>query len=295
MLYLEAFTFPDGDREFDYALGVKRKCYASLYPFGALSRRRFERIDFEPITILCGGNGAGKSTALNVIACKLGLARDSAFNETCFLRDYAALCGAKTRGELPPGSRIITSDDVFDAMLGVREINGGIDRRRDELFDEYLEAKRSRFQLRSMADYDELSRVVRARSRTQSRFVREEVGVEMRTFSNGETAFERFAQGIDENALYLLDEPENSLSAARAQELAKLIEDAARFFGCQFVISTHSPFLLSLRGAKIYDLDADPVDVKRWTQLSSVRENYAFWKRHAQEIERDMGEDEPQE
>ena len=41
MLYLESFTFPDDDREFDYLLGVKRKCYTSYYPFKILSRRRF--------------------------------------------------------------------------------------------------------------------------------------------------------------------------------------------------------------------------------------------------------------
>jgi len=44
-------------------------------------------------------------------------------------------------------------------------------------------------------------------------------------------------------------------------ELMKFIEDAARFWNCQFIISTHSPFLLALRGAKIYDLDENSVDV----------------------------------
>lgn len=60
MLYLESFTFPDDERETSYIMDVKRKCYASFYPFKILSRRRFERIDFEPVTILYGGNGTGK-------------------------------------------------------------------------------------------------------------------------------------------------------------------------------------------------------------------------------------------
>ena len=75
----------------------------------------------------------------------------------------------------------------------------------------------------------------------------------------------------------MLDEPENSLSPGKQQELVKFLEDSARFFGCQFVIATHSPFLLAIRGAKIYDLDEDPVDVKRWTELSNVREYYEFF------------------
>lgn len=84
--------------------------------------------------------------------------------------------------------------------------------------------------------------------------------------------------------MFLLDEPENSLSPAKQQELVKFIEDSARFFGCQFVIATHSPFVLAIRGAKIYDLDEEPVDVKRWTELENVRAYYDFFKKHASEF-----------
>lgn len=80
------------------------------------------------------------------------------------------------------------------------------------------------------------------------------------------------------------NEPENSLSPAKQQELVKFIEDSARFFGCQFVIATHSPFVLAIRGAKIYDLDEEPVDVKRWTELENVRAYYEFFKKHASEF-----------
>ena len=89
---------------------------------------------------------------------------------------------------------------------------------------------------------------------------------------------------MTENALFLLDEPEYSLSPAKQQELVKFIEDSARFFGCQFVIATHSPFVLAIRGAKIYDLDEEPVDVKRWTELENVRAYYDFFKKHASEF-----------
>ncbi|MGN0997817.1 MAG: AAA family ATPase [Candidatus Ventricola sp.] len=285
MLYLETFTFPDDDREFDYLLGVKRKCYTSYYPFKILSRRRFGRIDFEPVTILYGGNGTGKSTALHVIAERARLQREAPFNSSSFFGDYVSLCGMQTRRDIPEGSCIITSDDVFDHMLAVRELNEGIDRRREEMFDEYLDAKRAHVQLRSMEDYDQLRRTVRARSRTQSRYVREELGMNVRTFSNGENAFRYFTNRITEDRLYLLDEPENSLSPERQLELAQFLTDSARFMGCQFVISTHSPFLLSMHGAKIYDLDSDPVDVRRWTELKNVRATYDFFMARQREFE----------
>lgn len=280
MIYLEYFTLPDGDAEFDFMLKQKRTCYDSYYPFQVLSRHRLQRMDFEPVTILYGSNGSGKSTALNVIGAKLGLSRDSICNKSNFFPDYLKLCSAGTAGTIPPGSRMISSDDVFDYMLNIRSLNEGIDVRREALFQEYLDTKYARFQMKSIADYEQLKRANRAKSHTQSKFVREELMDNVREYSNGESAFQYFAEKIGENGLYLLDEPENSLSPARQQELVRFLEDSARFFGCQFIISTHSPFLLALERAKIYDLDEDPVDIKKWTQLANVRAYYEFFQKH---------------
>ena len=180
--------------------------------------------------------------------------------------------------------RIITSDDVFDYMLNIRSMNEGIDRKKEELFEDYLDVKYSHFRMNSLDDYEQLKRVNKARSKTQSRFVRSELMDNIREYSNGESAFLYFSEKITENALFLLDEPENSLSPVKQQELVRFLEDAVRFFGCQFVISTHSPFLLSMKGARIYDLDEDPVDVKKWTQLENVRAYYQFFKEHEDEF-----------
>lgn len=84
-----------------------------------------------------------------------------------------------------------------------------------------------------------------------------------------------------------MDEPENSLSPERQQELLRFLEDSARFFGCQFIIATHSPFLLAMKGAKIYDMDEELVDVKPWFQLSNVRAYYDFFEKHRTFFERD--------
>lgn len=280
MIYLNAFTFPNEDMEFDFFINVKRTCYDSFYPFKILSRRGFEKIVFEPVTILYGGNGSGKSTALNVIAEKIGIKRDSIYNKSNFYPDYVNMCEMQLEEDIPEDSRIITSDDVFDYMLNIRNLNEGIDQKRERLFDEYLDAKYSQFQMKSIADYEQLKKVMTARSKTQSRFVRNELMDNVREYSNGESAFQYFTEKIGENGLYILDEPENSLSPKRQLELMKFIEDSARFFCCQFIISTHSPFLLSMRGAKIYDLDDNPVDVKRWTELENVRTYYEFFKRN---------------
>ncbi|MCI8775152.1 MAG: AAA family ATPase [Lachnospiraceae bacterium] len=293
MIYLSRFQFPGRELEYSFTMNQKRTCYDTFYPFLVLSKHCLEMLDFEPVTILYGGNGSGKTTALNVIAEKLGLERDTLYNRSNFFEEYTKLCscqggdgsGNRRALRMPKGSRIITSDDVFDFMLNLRSINDGIDRKREELFEDYLENKYSHFTMRSMDDYEQLKKVCLARSNTQSKYVRRNLMDNVREHSNGESAFLYFTDKIKENGLYLLDEPENSLSPAKQQELLKFLEDSARFFGCQFIIATHSPFLLSMRGAKIYDMDEDVVDVKRWTELENVKSYYHFFKKYEGEFE----------
>jgi len=284
MLYLSSFEFPDIDQEWEFFMSVQRKCYDSFYPFQVLSKHALTGITFEPITILYGGNGSGKSTALNVMAEKLRLERDTLYNRSSFFGDYVDLCSYDVEEDIPRHSRIITSDDVFDYMLNLRSINEGIDAKREDLFQEYLDSKYANYKMNSLADYENVKRMNLARRRTQSKYVRENLADNIREHSNGESAYQYFSEKITEDGLYLLDEPENSLSPARQQELVQFLEDSARFFGCQFIIATHSPFLLSMKGAKIYDLDANPVQERRWTELPNVRAYYDFFKKHENEF-----------
>lgn len=288
MVYLDHILFPDRDQEFDFFLSVKKKCYNDFYPFQILSAIDLTRLDLESVTILHGGNGSGKTTALNVIAEAAGADRDSAYNRSSFYEDYVQLCRLGWRGEKPEECRIITSDDVFDYMLDIRHVNGGIDRQREKMFDDYQnvkEEKNGHFQLRSLEGYEELKRVNQIRRWTSSRYVKENLPANVMEHSNGENAFLYFTQKIRENGLYILDEPENSLSPEKQRELVRFLEESVRFFRCQFIIATHSPFLLGIRDAKIYDLDETPVEVKNWTDVKNVRQYYEFFREHKQEFE----------
>ncbi len=283
MVYLNSFTFPDENKEIDFIWGIQRTCYNSIYPFKTLTSRCLGKIDFKPITILYGGNGSGKTTALNIIAEKTKVNRDSIYNKSSFFHDYVDLCKASVN-EIPSNRRIITSDDVFDYMLNIRSMNDGVDLKREELFKDYLDTKKSEFRFRTLDDYEQLKKVNFTRRTTQSKYVKEQLTDNIRTFSNGENAFNYFTQKIEENGLYILDEPENSLSPKRQMELVGFIVDSARFFKCQFIISTHSPFLLAMQGAKIYDLDEAPCIEKKWTELENVRTYYEFFKEHSSEF-----------
>ena len=284
-MYLSAFYFPGEEAESDFMFGLKTTYDQTVYPYGVLPKAGLDEIVFRPVTILYGGNGSGKSTALNVIAEKLRLERNSVYNRSRFYQDYVDRCRFSLEEEIPRGSRIITSDDVFDMMLDIRSINEGIDRKREQLAEDYYALKHEKFQLKSLDDLDHLQKVTQARSKTKSRFIENESGRSLRERSNGENAIMFFQGKIEMDTLCLLDEPENSLSPENQLILADFLAESVRYCGNQLVISTHSPFLLALPGAKIINLDDHSRVVGSWTELKNPRVYYNFFMRHAGEFE----------
>ena len=284
MQYLHSIRLPSGEQEFtqlaanDYR--GQMTCFENQYPFGIFPERELSRVEFAPITIFAGGNGSGKSTLLNVLAEKLQLGRGAPFNTTPFFGDYIRLCRVDYE-EGSAGGRIITSDDVFQSILAGREANRRRDAEREALLREYWEERGRRergngFRMTSLDYADKLKKSNLTRG-TPSRYVREYLSRPTQEASNGECALDFFANAIGENALYLLDEPENSLSPLYQTKLVQFLEDSVRFYGCQLVIATHSPILLSLRGARIYNMDARPVSGCRWTELENVRLLHDFF------------------
>jgi len=284
-IYLRSIRLASAVQEIGFIEHLLETCYNTVYPFKIFPEKELESVEFEPITIFYGGNGSGKTTLLNIIAETLRLSRQSAFNSSPLFSEYVKLCRTDVR-RLPRSSRILTSDDVSDYLLSARTVNDGIDFRRGELFDEYKErtdVDRVN-QLSSLADYDEWLETYKARHQSKSAFVRERLRRNIDMQSNGETAMKYYTEHITEDALYLIDEPENSLSAKFQIELREYLLASARFYGCQFVIATHSPIILSLPGAKIYDLDDYPVSVKDWTHLENVLTYYRFFREHEEEL-----------
>ena len=283
MNYIDSLYLPSDHQETDFLMSQRRTCYNGCYPYKIFPQKGLSEINFAPITIFYGGNGSGKTTLLNIIAEKTNVLRHSAFSGSAFFASYVSDCEIEGK-TLPENSQILTSDDVFDYLLNIRYLNDGIDVRREELFEDYLSRKYADHQLKSMADYAEWKESYDAKSKSQSKFVKERLMRNVDMFSNGESAMRYFVDHITENALYLLDEPENSLSIALQQELCKYIVDSARHFGCQFIMATHSPILLSIKDALIYDLDSDPVKTSDWTELENVRRCFDFFEEHRNEF-----------
>ncbi len=277
--YIYKLTLVSAGMENRFLLGQRRTCYNGVYPYKIFPEKELQEISFAPITIFYGSNGSGKSTLLNILAEKASVIRHSAFSGSAFFRQYVEGCQLDYR-KIPSNSQILTSDDVFDYLLNIRYLNNGIDTRRNELFEDYLDRKYAHHQLKSLSEYDDWKESYDAKTKSQSQFVRDRLMRNVDIFSNGQSAMKYFTDRITENALYLLDEPENSLSIELQQELCEYLQTSARYFGCQFVIATHSPVLLSMKNASVYDLDSTPVQTRKWTELENVRRYFDFFEKH---------------
>ena len=286
MIYLKRFELLNEMQEHSIVFDQeRRRIFNSYYPIGLFTKSNFKEIEFDRITIFYGGNGSGKTTLLNIISEKIESIRKSKIDKGSFFDLYVNSCKFEMSYEEPVEIKTITSDDVFDYLLDIRSINANINRRKERLSKEYLETKFSD-QNSSFDNYEQLKNSYDSKTKTMSKYIRERLGnnniVEQ---SNGESALMFWEREIKEDSIYILDEPENSLSAENQIKLKKFIEDSARFYNCQFIISTHSPFLLNLLEAKIYDLDSNPVETKKWTELENVKIYHEFFKEHESEFE----------
>ena len=270
MLYLKKFELLDKE---DY----------SGYPYHIFLQKELYNIEFDTITILYGNNGSGKSTLLNIITETINkrkniIERKNNLVKSEYFDMYISNCKYYEENKIPIGSKFICSEDIFQNIFSKRLENQKKNEERDKMEKQYNQYKYNPIDYSSL---EALSLSVETRSKTQNKFIKSRVEENIREFSNGQTSLDFFDKELKEGGLYLLDEPENSLSPRFQLELIQLISELSRFFKCQFIIATHSPFILSIPEAKIYDLDEVPVNTKRWYELDNMKIYYNFFNDNA--------------
>lgn len=264
-----------------FGLSQQELSNPNIYPYNVFRGKDIEPFLFDTITVLYGNNGSGKSTLLNIMANALLVrgkekATSNTFGITDFCDRFISEC-AWSYGddedfpirELPQNSRYIKSEDILYEIKKIQQ----------------------REILHSGMEYDYVQHGMSLRQARE--FVNSTQGLKQRSYiefaqekySNGETSLQYFDQYLQPDALYLLDEPEVSLSPANQVLLAKEINKMARFLRCQFIIATHSPFMLGTLNAKIYNIDTKDYEVAKWSELENVRYFYNFFKEHEADFE----------
>ncbi|SDT08443.1 Predicted ATPase [Paenibacillaceae bacterium GAS479] len=247
----------------------------NIYPDYVFKHMAGEVLLFDQITVLYGNNGSGKSTLLNVIANKLGVEgsermpsyghSDSAQR---FLNLSSYQLGYDDREreikQLPEGSRYMKSEDILYEIKKIQQSTV----LRDGILYEEINKGMSKAQAVQYEHSYEFKKKL------------ENIQFSQEKYSNGETSMQFFEECLLPGQLYLLDEPETSLTPANQIKLAEQINELARYFDSQFIIATHSPFVLGTLNAKIYNLDRIPLQTAEWFELDNVHFFHQFFNKH---------------
>jgi len=263
MPFIKSFTI-NADRENPFPYNIAAVKYAKQVTLN------------DSVTIFVGDNGCGKSTLLETIALTLNI---------------------------PLIGGYITSHDGFDAarilkpLLHIewkRQTTKGFFFRAEDFSDfvnavekEKNKIKDSLQDLKGNVDDSIIDRMSESMNYTLLK-MREDYGENMQAFSHGEAYLKILQTRIMDKGIYLLDEPEAALSPLKQLSLIAFILEVLKNKNVQFIISTHSPILMGIPGAAIYEIQEDGMQHVQYEETDHYRitktflNNREYYLRHLQ-------------
>lgn len=199
------------------------------------------------ITFIVGENGSGKSTLLEAIAVAVGFNPEGGSKNYSFgtYDSHSELSEYITisKGAYPKDGFFLRAESFYNAASYVEEI--------DEI-------------------PAPLPKVIEGYG-----------GVSLHEQSHGESFLAVIKNRFFGNGLYVLDEPEAALSPTGIMSLMVIIHDLLDK-NSQFIISTHSPILMTYPNALIYELDEDKIRPVKYRETG----HYAITKRFLDDPEK---------
>jgi predicted ATPase len=108
------------------------------------------------------------------------------------------------------------------------------------------------------------------------REMRKTYGSNMQAYSHGEAFLKILQTRIGDKGVFLLDEPEAALSPLKQLSLISLILEIVKMKNAQFIIATHSPILMGIPNASIYEIQEDGMKQVAYTETDHYRITKTF-------------------
>ncbi|CAN7171136.1 AAA family ATPase [Pseudomonas umsongensis] len=172
------------------------------------------------VTILIGENGCGKSTLLEAIAVKLG-------------------CNPEGGGR----NFNFKTENTHSMLHALLILSKGHLKEKDIFF----------YRAETFYNLNTAIRKLDNESSFDPEIKTYYGGKDLHCMSHGEAMEALFLKRFKANGLYILDEPEASLSPLRQLIFIKRLLELARD-GAQFIIATHSPIIMSIPGCELLQI-----------------------------------------
>lgn len=218
------------------------------------------------VTIFVGDNGSGKSTLLESLATKLHLSGigggiDMEDGDYAAAREIIPRLHITWNREQRSGGFFFRAEDFSNFLRG-------LDRERVKIEQDLLE-------LKGEVD-DSIIKKLEESMNWKLRAMRKDYGDNMQAYSHGEAFLKILDTRMKGKGIFLLDEPEAALSPIRQLSLISMIMQLAAKGNAQFIMATHSPILMGIPHARIYQITQDGMEqvTYRETTHYSITRNF---------------------
>jgi predicted ATPase len=245
------------------------------FPFNIPAVKFAKQITLDSrVTIFVGDNGCGKSTLLESLAFALNLPliggsiqSHTGFEAAGLLKPYLAI---NWHRQIRKGF-FFRAEDFSDFMYAV-------EREKNKISDSLSE-------LKGKVDDSIIKQMTESQS--YSLFdIRRKYGDDMQAYSHGEAYLKILQIRIQDKGVYILDEPEAALSPLKQLSLIALILEILKNDNTQFIIATHSPIIMGIPGALLYEITEEGMQPVNYQETDHYRitktflDNPDFYLRH---------------